>query len=241
MKNNKNYTLYWMLAISVLLTIPLAFIILTRIPGTVLIKTAVIMIIFLLLLIAVMLLYKQIFGVSVQQIAQDDRVTELDKYYHRLTEYRREHTNLQIMKCIDAACGQLQQFRRRKNVMLHLADEETGSESGVLSELVQTVEDALVIYIERAVNRIEIFDDKGMPDILWENIRYIEEQLRKINDILLEFETLITETSRMRELHEEKDISKLRDVVNAMQSLRTEQEESIDHLKKKYDKEGSQP
>jgi hypothetical protein len=39
----------------------------------------------------------------------------------------------------------------------------------------------------------------------------------------------------MGEIHEEKDISKLRDVINAMQSLRTEQDDDIDALTKKYE------
>jgi hypothetical protein len=50
----------------------------------------------------------------------------------------------------------------------------------------------------------------------------------------MEFESLITETSRMGEVKAEKDISKLRDVVNAMQSLRVDHEDVIDELTKKY-------
>ncbi|MDD3174080.1 MAG: hypothetical protein PHF63_10610 [Herbinix sp.] len=41
----------------------------------------------------------------------------------------------------------------------------------------------------------------------------------------------------MGEVKEEKDISKLRDVVNAMKSLRIEHEDEIDELVKKYDNE----
>lgn len=225
-----------MFGISAVLTIPIAFIILTRIPGGIIFKTFLTMGVFLLLLFSIMLLYKQIFEVSFREITHDDKMTRLDKLFYKLTEKRKEHTNNQVLKCIDAACQQIQQFNRRKDVMLHLADEETGSSDNALWDLVVTVEDALYIYMERVANRIEVFDDKGMPEIIWDNIAYIEEQLRKINDILKEFEILINETSRMGEIHEDKDISKLRDVVNAMKSLRTDQEDDFNDLKNKYEK-----
>ena len=122
--------------------------------------------------------------------------------------------------------------------MLQVAGIEPGTkDSGALYDLIRTVEDAIVINIQRLINRVEIFDDYGMPEVIKQNIGYLEEQIRKNNDILLEFETLITETSRMGEVQEEKDISKLRDVVNAMQSLRTDSEDEIETLSKKYGKE----
>jgi predicted metal-binding protein len=53
---------------------------------------------------------------------------------------------------------------------------------------------------------------------------------------MMEFEKLITETSRMGEVQDEVDTSKLKDVVEAMQKLRTDREDEIDDLAKKYDK-----
>lgn len=233
---NKNYTIYWMAAISAILTIPISFIIVNKMQAGSLIKTILIMSVFVFLLIAILMLYKYIFGVSVQEITQEDKVSELDRLNYKLVEFRKVYSHLQIIRCIDLTNEQIQRFKRRKNVMLQVAGAEPGStDSGALDELVQTVEDALIIYFERILNRVEIFDDRGIPEVIRQNIEYLDEQIKKINEILLEFETLITETSRLGEFHEEKDISKLRDVVNAMKSLRTEKEEDIDALARKYE------
>jgi hypothetical protein len=241
MKNNrnKNFTLYWMTAISAVLTVPIAMIILKKIQSGVIQKTIMIMAVFMILLIAIMILYKYIFGVSVQEITQEEKVTELDRLNFRLAESRKEHHHVQLRRCIDITGEQIQRFKRRKNVMFQVSGTEPGTQdSSSFSDLVQTVEDAIVIYVQRILHRVEIFDDNGLADINRQHINYLEEQIHKINDILLEFETLITETSRMGEFHEEKDISKLRDVVNAMKSLRTEQEDEMDTLSKKYEFKG---
>jgi len=234
---NKNYTLYWMVGISAALTIPISAIIISKVQAGHLVKTIMIMVVFSVLLIAITILYKYTFGVTVQEITQEDKVTELDRLNYMLVEYHKKYTNVQIRKCIEIVKEQIQRFKRRKNVMFQVAGVEFNSkDSGVLGDLVQTVEDAIVINIERLVNRVEIFDDDGVPDVIKSNIGYIEEQIHKNDVILIEFEILITETSQMGEVHEEKDISKLRDVVNAMQSLRTDHEDEIDELAKKYDK-----
>ena len=95
--------------------------------------------------------------------------------------------------------------------------------------------------MERLSNRIEIFDDDGMPEVVRANIEFINNQLWKNNEILIEFESLITEMSRIGEVSEEKDVTKLRDMVNAMQSLRTTSNSSsnsdINDLTKKYEGE----
>lgn len=234
-KRNKNYTLYWMTGISALLTIPIALIILKSVQAGILEKSGMIMAVFLVLLIAIMLLYKNIFGVSVQEITNEDKVTELDRLSFKLEDERKTYRNLQLRKCIDRVTEQIQRFKRRKKVMLELSDTDS-EDQGALGDLVNTVEEALLANIDRLVKRVEIFDDQGIPDTIRRNIGFIEEQIHKNEEILMEFETLITETSRMGEAREEKDISKLWDVVNAMKSLRTDEEESVDELAKKYDK-----
>ncbi|MDF2943651.1 MAG: hypothetical protein K0S01_2509 [Herbinix sp.] len=233
--SNKNYTLYWIVAISAVLTIPIAAIIVSRVQAGDVAKTVMIMGIFLVLLISITILYKYTFGVTVHEITQEDKVTELDRLNYLLADYHKKYTNPQIRRCIDLVNEQILRFKRRKNVMFQVADVELNSkDSGAIGELVQTVEDAIVINIERLVNRLEIFDDEGIADVIRQNIGYIEEQVHKNNEILMEFESLITETSRMGEVKAEKDISKLRDVVNAMQSLRVDHEDVIDELTKKY-------
>ena len=233
---NKNYTLYWMAGISAVLTIPIAAIIINSIKAGNIEKTAMIMGVFLALLISIMLLYKKIFRVTVQEITQDNKVTELDRLSFSLTECRKRHSNAQIRRSIDIVNDQIQRFKRRKTVLLQVMGTETGDlDGGALGDLIQSVEDVLANNIRKLINRIEIFDDQGIPDVIKESIRYIENLLFKNNEILTDFEKLITEASQMGEVQEEKDLSKLRDVINAMQSLRTDREDEIDELAKKYE------
>lgn len=237
-KQNKNYTIYWMAGVSAVLTIPISIIIFRSVQAGNVAKSVMIMAVFLVLLIAIMLLYKNIFGVSVQEITQEDKVTELDRLSFTLTELRKKYRNLQLIKYIDMMNEQIQRFKRRKNVMFQVAGIDSDStDSGSMGDLVQSVEDALLINIERMINRVEIFDDEGVPEVVKQNIGYIEEQVHKNDEILMVFETLITETSRMGEIQKEKDITKLWDVVNAMKTLRSDQNSKLDELTKKYDKE----
>jgi hypothetical protein len=234
-KQNKNYTLYWMAGISLILSIPIDIIIVRNVQADNIVKSVMIMIVFLVLLFAVMLLYKYIFGVSVQEITQEEKVSEIDRLFFKLTDCSKQYSNQKINQCMKMACEQLQRFKRRKNVMLHVAGIDNQKDGSALEDLVQIVEDALLVYVERVIKRIEIFDDQGVPEIVNQNIKYIEEQLRKTDELLIDFETLITETSHMGETQEEKDISKLKDVVNAMKSLRTDQKDEIELLAEKYD------
>lgn len=232
---NKNYTLYWMMGISAVLTVPISVIIIKKVQAGNVEKTVFIMAVFLVLFFAIMLLYRNIFGVTVQEITQEEKVTELDRLNYVLLEQRKKHSHLQVRKNIDIILEQIQRFKRRKNIMFEVAGEELcGADGGALGDLVQNVEDALVYNFSRLTNNIEIFDDQGMPEVTVQSLRYIEELVHKNNEILMEFETLITETSRMGETHQDKDISKLKDVVNAMQSLRTNRND-IDDLAKKYE------
>lgn|GEM_PF-1534064 len=236
--SNKNYTMYWFVGISGVLTIPAAIIIIKNMNAGSLMKTVAIMGTFLLLLLAIIILYKMIFGVSVQEITSEEKITELDRLDGKIEEFVRQYKNPQIINAINNAHGQIQKFKRRKGVLLHIAGaDEEGEENDAITDIIQTVEDALIINTERLINRIEIFDDYGNPFVMRQNIEYINEQLSKNEDILMEFETLITETSRIGEVKAEKDISKLRDMVDAMQSLRTNSYDEMNDLKKKYEEE----
>ncbi len=236
MNRKKNYTLYLIAGISAVLTVPIAIIILRSMQAEVTMKTILIMGVFVVLFFAILLLYKIIFGVSVQELAQEDKVTELDRLGFALSEQRRRHRNPQLRRCIDIILEQIQRFKRRKEVMLLVSGTEDGA---ALENVVDLVEEALTGNVRRILSRAEIFDDQGIPDILRENIKYMEGLLFKNNEIMTDFETLITEVSQMGETGQEQDLSRLKDVINAMQSLRTGSEDEIDELAKKYSNQGN--
>ena len=143
-KRNKNYTLYWMAGISAILTVPIAAIIISKVQAGDIAKTAMIMGVFLVLLIAAMLLYQSIFKVSVQEMTQEDKVTELDRLSYKLTECRKMHTHTQVRKCIDIINEQIKTFQRRRAVLFSILGEEDNADSGTaFGGLVQSVEDIL--------------------------------------------------------------------------------------------------
>ena len=239
-KRNKNYTMYWFIGISGVITIPAAIIIIKSMDASDLMKTIAIMATFIVVLFAIILLYKYIFGVSVVEITAEEKMTELDRIDIEIERYTKQYRNTQILRDINIARTQIQKFKKRRAVLLQVAGGEE-DETSAITDIIQTVEDALIINLERLSNRIEIFDDDGIPDVVRQNIEFVNNQLWKNNEILIEFESLITEMSRIGEVSEEKDVTKLRDMVNAMQSLRTTSNSSsnsdINDLTKKYEGE----
>ncbi len=234
MKQNKNFTMYWMIGVSAILTIPLAVIVYNRVQLSSLAITAIIMGIFLVLFFSIMILYKSIFKVSVQEITQEDKVTELDSLYYHLEDQIKVFRNEQLVSRIKRLLNQIQIFKRRKKVLSQLIDVKMDMKGdSSLSGLIPAVEKAMLVNVQMFINRLEIFDEYGLPDYIIKNIDFMEEQLIKNNNILNDFETLITEISRMNEIKVDSDMTRLKDVVNAMQSLRLEDDE-VDELAKKY-------
>ena len=234
MKQNKNFTMYWMIGVSAILTIPLAVILYNRVQLSSLAITAIIMGIFLVLFFSIMILYKSIFKVSVQEITQEDKVTELDSLFYHLEDQIKLFRNEQLVSRIKRLLNQIQIFKRRKKVLSQLIDVKMDMKGdSSLSGLIHAVEKAMLVNVQMFINRLEIFDEYGLPDYIIKNIDFMEEQLIKNNNILNDFETLITEISRMNEIKVDSDMTRLKDVVNAMQSLRLEDDE-MDELAKKY-------
>ncbi len=234
MKQNKNFTMYWMIGVSAILTIPLAVILYNRVQLSSLAITAIIMGIFLVLFFSIMVLYKSIFKVSVQEITQEDKVTELDSLYYHLEDQIKLFRNEQLVSRIKRLLNQIQIFKRRKKVLSQLIDVKMDMKGdSSLSGLIPAVEKAMLVHVQMFINRLEIFDEYGLPENIIKNINFLEEQIIKNNNILNDFETLITEISRMNEKNVDSDMTRLKDVVNAMQSLRLEDDE-VDELAKKY-------
>ena len=226
--------MYWMIGVSAVLTIPLAVILYNRVQLSSLAITAIIMGIFLVLFFSIMVLYKSIFKVSVQEITQEDKVTELDSLYYHLEDQIKLFRNEQLVSRIKRLLNQIQIFKRRKKVLSQLIDVKMDMKGdSSLSGLIPAVEKAMLVNVQMFINRLEIFDEYGLPDYIIKNIDFMEEQLIKNNNILNDFETLITEISRMNEIKVDSDMTRLKDVVNAMQSLRLEDDE-MDELAKKY-------
>lgn len=241
MKNNKNFTLYWMAALGALLTVPISIIILKNFTGmSVLLKTLYITVIFLVITGAITFLYRQIFGVTIDEIAQSKKVTELDKKLYWLLSYTKKNNNTsksmqRLQLDVNQIIVQIENFNRRKEVYVNLLDTEQQENGAALMELLSTVEDALDFNTDKIINRTRIFDDKVPLSIINQNLEYIENYKGRNEAILTDFERLIAEVSGMSDTSEEFDISKLTDIIQALENLRTEKDDEMDNLYKKYE------
>ncbi len=241
MKNNKNFTLYWMAALGALLTVPIGIIILKNFTEmSVFLKTLYITVIFLVITGAITFLYRQIFGVTIDEIAQSKKVTELDKKLYWLLSYIKKQNNTvksmqRLLLNVNQIIVQIENFNRRKEVYVNLLDPEQQENGAALMELLDTVEDALDFNTDKIINRIRIFDDKVQISIINRNLEYIENYKVRNEAILTDFERLIAEVSGMSDTSEEFDISKLTDIIQALENLRTEKDDEMDSLYKKYE------
>lgn len=240
MKNKRNLTLYWMIAVGALLTVPMAFIILRRFAeSSNLFKAVLITVVFVVITGAINLLYVRIFNVTIDEISQTTKVTELDKKQYWLINYLKKSRQMskpmqRLFIKVRKVIAQTENYERRKEVYLGLLDESQSERGNSLYELTGMVEKALNSNVDRIINRINIFDDKVQTSIVEKNLEYIEEYVNKNENLLIEFEKLITEVSSMGNGSEE-DLSKLTDIIQAMKSLRTEKDEDMEELIKKYD------
>ncbi len=241
MKNNKNFTLYWMAALGALLTVPIGIIILKNFTEmSVFLKTLCITVIFLVITGAITFLYRQVFGVTMDEIAQSKKVTELDKKLYWLLSYIKKQNNTgksmqRLLLNVNQIIIQIENFNRRKEVYVNLLDPEQQENGEALMELLGTVEDALDFNTDKIINRIRIFDDKVQISIINRNLEYIENYKVRNEAILTDFERLIAEVSGMSDTSEEFDISKLTDIIQALENLRTEKDDEMDSLYKKYE------
>jgi len=240
MKNKKNLTLYGLVILAGLLTIPIAFIIIQNFSNSSdVVKALFITAVFVVLAAAIILIYRQVFDVPIDVITQDKEVTKLGRKKYWFTAYiRKQRFSSNYMKrlyrSINRNIEQIESFYRRKDVFSSLLEELQGEQSGAIADMAALVENSLDFNSDKIIDRIKIFDDKLQVFLVEQNLEYIEEYINKNDQVLMEFEKLITEVSGMSGAESEVDISKLTDIITAMQNLRRNEDSQLEDLKKKY-------
>lgn len=240
MKNKKNLTLYGLVILAGILTIPIAFIIIQNFSNSSdVVKALFITAVFVVLAAAIILIYRQVFDVPIDVITQDKEVTKLGRKKYWFTAYiRKQRFSSSYMKrlyrSINRNIEQIESFYRRKDVFSSLLEELQGERSGAIADMAALVENSLDFNSDKIIDRIKIFDDKLQVFLVEQNLEYIEEYINKNDQVLMEFEKLITEVSGMSGAESEVDISKLTDIITAMQNLRRNEDSQLEDLKKKY-------
>lgn len=239
MKNKRNLTLYWIIIAGVLLTIPIAYLIIRNFAhSSNFYKAFLITAVFVVITAAINISYVRIFNVSMDEISQNTKVTELDKKQYWLMNYLKKNRHMskamqRLIINVQKVIAQTESYERRREVYINLLDESQRVSGNSLWELIATIEKALNNNVEKIINRINIFDDKVQLSIVENNLKYIEDYVNKNETLLINFERLITEVSSMGNGTED-DLSKLTDIINAMENLRTEKDDDMNQLIKKY-------
>lgn len=240
MKNKRNKTFYGLILLGAVLTIPIAYIILNRLSGSSdILKAALITVIFVVLTAAILLIYRKIFEVPLEVLTQDKEMTELIKKKYWLLSYRKkEQFNGNYMRRlltgINRIIEQIDTFYRRREVFLSLIRDAQAEQGGAITDMSDLVENAMDHNTDKIMDRIKIFDGRLQEFIVEQNLGYLEEYMKKNDMVLLEFEKLITEASSLGDSAKEVDISKLTDIVQALERLRGKEVSELEDLEKKY-------
>ena len=108
--------------------------------------------------------------------------------------------------------------------------------------------------IRHMLSRISIFDEQGYQQLLQrgsqggtrgasyieqkklfeEHIRYVDQQVEKNDGILLEFDRLLTEISKLSDAQDDQVLENMKDVVAGMKALNSNTDNELSQLEKKY-------
>lgn len=149
---------------------------------------------------------------------------------------------------------QINNFNKRKEVLNNLLTESFSEDDNLFmyTNLIVRAEETIHDNVDLAVKRISILDFNEYRELKCGNGRYsLETREKKINQykehiqyieklvdtndrLLIEFDNLITEVSRINESDDSNDLSMITDTVNAMKQLHFDETDSMDTLKAKY-------
>ncbi len=139
-----------------------------------------------------------------------------------------------LLTGINRIIEQIDTFYRRREVFLSLIRDAQAEQGGAITDMSDLVENAMDHNTDKIIDRIKIFDGRLQEFIVEQNLGYLEEYMKKNDMVLLEFEKLITEASSLGDSAKEVDISKLTDIVQALESLRGKEVSELEDLEKKY-------
>ena len=126
---------------------------------------------------------------------------------------------------IKQALSQLDSITRKKNVLSELLEQNNQEHFTALIELGDQATNFLFNNIRKILNRIAIFDSDSANSLENEHKSYIQKLLKSNENILIEFNKLLTEVSQMDDTSSDDTLSNiLSDMTNSLKALRGESE-----------------
>lgn len=149
---------------------------------------------------------------------------------------------------------QIVTFQDRKNVLMSLLNDYFSEDDSLYSYtgLIERAKRSLYENVELCIKRISIFNYQEYASLMSHNgaysadtynskmaqykehIDYINKIVDTNDKLLIEFDNLITEVSRLNESDDANDLSMITDTVNAMKQLHFSEDDELSGLKTKY-------
>lgn len=160
---------------------------------------------------------------------------------------------------VSTAMDQVQRLERKRKSLREILFQKCQAQQGELLGFQQVIDDSEKLFIEnvkRMLSRMSIFDqqeyealkNRGHMNIsqeaygakqrmFQEHFAYIKQQIEKNEAILLEFDRLLTEISKIgdEDMADEETMESIRDVIQGMKELHNNEDQELEQLQKKYE------
>lgn len=155
------------------------------------------------------------------------------------------------------AIEQVHTLQRKKKAMSEVLFQQCNvreNEESGYEDVIQEAEQLLYGNIRHMLSRMSIFDEQGYAQLMQrgsqagtrgssyleqrklfeEHIRYVNQQVEKNDGILLEFDRLLTEISKLSDEQDDQVLENMKNVVAGMKALNSNTDQELSQLEKKY-------
>lgn len=162
-----------------------------------------------------------------------------------------------FIKEIELAKDQVERLERKQEAMRQILFQKCEASQEDMLGMKKVVEEAeMLLYdnIKHILSRMAIFDAEGYQKLMqqsyqgelattkerkaiyYEHFAYVKQQLDKNETILIQYDHLLTEISKMgdEDSQETDCMAHMKDVVNGMKQMNARDEDNLDALEKKY-------
>lgn len=163
-----------------------------------------------------------------------------------------------FIRDVSTATEQVRRLERKRKSLEEILFQKCQAQQGELPGFKQVIDESEMLFIEnvkRMLSRMSIFDQQeyetlqstgrmnisheayqAKQQIFQEHFAYIKQQIEKNEAILLEFDRLLTEISKIgdEDMADEETMESIRDVIQGMRELHSEEDKELAQLERKY-------
>lgn len=176
-----------------------------------------------------------------------------EECYDALNKLKKRTFQSEVAQAVD----QVKRMERKKESLqqiLYQKCEASGQDMLGMEGIVQEAEQLLYENIRHMLSRMAIFDEEGYEQLMrqsgtvgqatlqerkniyYEHISYVRQQIEKNETILIEYDHLLTEISKMGDEEEDSaGIAHMRDVIQGMKQLNVKADQELEQLQRKYE------